>query len=77
LLLRRRQRTGGHGNHHGVVTRKNDVDPDNLDQADPEIGALKGIHASFSTCCCEKSARRVCGRFLLFTWCAERISAVF
>jgi hypothetical protein len=28
------------GNDHGVVARQNDIDPDDLHQADPKVGVL-------------------------------------
>jgi hypothetical protein len=31
---------GCQGNHYRVVARQNDVDPDDLEQADPEVGVL-------------------------------------
>ena len=67
FLLRGRQRAGGQRDHHRVVARKNDVDPDNLDEADPEVGALKEFHVSIPLLCIEKapaiwiaSALRLC-----------------
>ena len=48
LLLLGRQATGRQRDHHRVVSRKNDVDPDDLEQADPEIGTEHGIHGKYS-----------------------------
>lgn len=35
---------GSEGDDDGVVARENDVDPDDLHQADPEIGTVQKLH---------------------------------
>src|SRR5574343_2049526 len=54
FLLVFRQRAGGQRDHHRVVTREDDVDPDDFDQADPKIAVLQHVHAR-SLRCSEKS----------------------
>ena len=44
LLLMGGKGPGGQRDDHRVIARKNDVDPDDLHQADPEIGALQKLH---------------------------------
>lgn len=44
LLLCGGQRACCEGDDDGVVARQDDVDPDDLQQADPEIGALQVFH---------------------------------
>src|SRR5262249_32883225 len=40
LLLLRRQRTGGQRDHYGVVSRQDDVDPNDLEQGRPQGGIV-------------------------------------
>ena len=44
LLLFGRKRTCREGDDHGVVAGEDDVDPDDLHQTDPEIGAIEKFH---------------------------------
>ena len=48
FLLCGGQRACCEGDDDGVVARQDDVDPDDLEQADPEIGTEHGIHGKYS-----------------------------
>jgi hypothetical protein len=41
----------GQGNDHGVIARQNDIDPNDLHQADPKLGRLQHFHSDSCVMC--------------------------
>jgi predicted amidohydrolase YtcJ len=54
-----RKTAGRQRNHNGIVARQNDVDPDDLEQTNPEINALNQFHLRSPVLLIKKSAQNI------------------